>query len=174
LHLPRLTQKHKLINYFRYVDDILLIYDSSYADIQDILDHFNSIHPNLILTVEKEQNNALNYLDITIHKTPPNINFSIYRKPTFTDTLIPYTSNHPIQHKYSAVRFLYGRLDSYHLDKEHEREDNTIHNILLNNSFPLPSLTNDTRQNNIPHTNHQKTNTNGPSLHTLKRNHVHH
>ena len=40
----------------------------------------------------------INYLDITIHKTPTNINISIYRKPTFTDTLNSYTSNnHPIQ-----------------------------------------------------------------------------
>jgi hypothetical protein len=57
-HLPRLTQKHKLINYFRYVDDILLIYDSLHTHIKDILDNFNSIHPNLIFTDEKE-NNAL-------------------------------------------------------------------------------------------------------------------
>jgi hypothetical protein len=43
-HLPRLTQKHRLINYFRYVDDILLIYNSSHTGIQSILNDFNSIH----------------------------------------------------------------------------------------------------------------------------------
>ena len=32
----------KFINYFRYVDDILLIYDSSHRDIHTILDDFNS------------------------------------------------------------------------------------------------------------------------------------
>jgi len=45
-HLPRLTQKHKIINYFRYFDDILLIYDSSQTNIQSSLKDFNSIHPN--------------------------------------------------------------------------------------------------------------------------------
>jgi hypothetical protein len=35
-HLPSLAQKHRLINYFRYVDDILLICDSSHTSIQAI------------------------------------------------------------------------------------------------------------------------------------------
>ena len=42
-HLPRLTHKHKFINYFRYVD-ILLICDASRTDIHTILDDFSSIH----------------------------------------------------------------------------------------------------------------------------------
>jgi len=70
-HLPRLTKKHKLISYFRYVDDILLVYDSSHTDIISILNDFNSIHPNLTFTDELEQDNKLNFLDITIHKPPP-------------------------------------------------------------------------------------------------------
>ena len=139
-HLPLLSQKHKLQNYFRYVDDILLIYDSTHTDIEAILEDFNSIHPKLTFTEETEQNNTLNFLDITIHKTPPHLKFSVYRKPTFTDTLIPYTSNHPTQHKYSAVRFLYNRLRQYQLDEEeYKRESNIIYDILLNNSFPVHS-----------------------------------
>ena len=71
LHLPSLSQKHKIINYFCYVDDILLICDSSQTNIQAILEDFNSIHPNLTFTGETEHENMLNFLDITIHKTPP-------------------------------------------------------------------------------------------------------
>ena len=40
---------------------------------------------------------------------------AIYRKPTFTDTIIPFNSNHPTQHKYAAVRHLYNRLNTYNL-----------------------------------------------------------
>jgi len=72
-HLSRLTHKHKFINYFQYVDDILLIYDSSHTDTHTLLDDFNSIHPNLKFTEEVEQSSLLNYLNITIHKGPPNI-----------------------------------------------------------------------------------------------------
>ena len=137
-HLPQLTHKHEFINYFQYVGDRLLIYDSSHTDIHTILEDFNSIHPNLQFTEEVEQSNLLNYLDITIHKAPPNIKISTYRNPTFTDTLIPYNSNHPIQYKYSAIRFLYNRLNSYHLrEEEYQQEENIIQNILHNNSYQL-------------------------------------
>ena len=94
-----LTQKHRIINYFQYIDDILLIFDPNHTDIQTILTNFNSIHPKLHFTAEIEQNNTLNYLDISIHKTQNNIKTSIHRKPTFT-----HTSNHPTQQKYTTVR----------------------------------------------------------------------
>jgi len=41
------VEKENKINYFRYVDDILLIFDSYHTDIQAILVGFNTLHPNL-------------------------------------------------------------------------------------------------------------------------------
>jgi len=85
-----------------------------------------------------EENKTINYLDITIHRTPSNSKIAIYRKPTFTDTIIPYTSNHPLQHKHTAVKFLYNRLQTYDLQPdEFLQEENTIQNILYKNSFPI-------------------------------------
>jgi hypothetical protein len=134
---PHLTQKHKLVNYFRYVYDILLIFDLQHTDLHAISKGFNSIHPNLHFTEETEQNCKINYLDITIHKTPTNVNNSIYRKPTFTNTLIPYTSNHHAHHKY-VISFLHNRLNYYQLNNEEYRhEQNTIYNILHNTSYPI-------------------------------------
>jgi len=46
-HLTNLTQKHKIINYCRYVDDILIIFDPNHTDIQEIINEFNSLHPKL-------------------------------------------------------------------------------------------------------------------------------
>jgi len=87
---------------------------------------------------ELEQEHRINYLDITIHRGPTHANISIFRKPTYTDTYIPYTSNHHAKHRYAAIRFLYNRLDSYQLqNKEHQKEENTIHNILHNNGYPI-------------------------------------
>jgi hypothetical protein len=138
-HLPILAHKNKQVNYFCSVDDVLLIYDDLQTDIHTILSDFNSFHSNRQFTKEKEHDNKFNYLDITIHKTPTSVNTGIFRKTAFTDTIIPYTSNHPPQHKYAAIRFLYNRLNSYQLhDTEYQREDNIIRSILQNNSFPLP------------------------------------
>jgi hypothetical protein len=95
IHLTTLADKHRIIKYFRYVDDILLIYDSDHTDTQKVLDDFNTVHPKLKFTAETESDNKINYLDITIHKTPIGWKTSIYRKPTFTDMIIPFSSNHP-------------------------------------------------------------------------------
>jgi hypothetical protein len=133
-HLPHLTLKHKLINSVRYVDDIRLIFDSHHTNLQSILHYFNSLHPNLHFTEEIKLNNTIKFLDVRIQKTPSNVKVSVYRKPTFTNSIIPYTSNHPSQHKYAAIRFLYNCLNSYQLQPtEYQQEEYTIHN----NAFPV-------------------------------------
>jgi len=125
-----------------------------------ILDDFNALHSKLQFTAEAERDHALNYLNISIHKTPTNIKTAIYRKPTFTDTIIPYTFNYLTHHKYAAVRFLFNRLDSYNpQQKEYQHELNIIHNILHNNAFPIkphkPSTHKPTRPT-APRTTKQK------------------
>jgi hypothetical protein len=130
VHLARLSHKHGIIDYFRYVDGILLIFDPELTDIQAILTDFNTSHPNLHFTAETERDNTINYLDISI-QNPHNLITSIYRNPTFTDSITPYSSNHPKQHKYADVKFLYNRLNSYGLqEEEYKQELNIIHNIL--------------------------------------------
>jgi hypothetical protein len=104
-----------------------------------------------------ETNSTINYLDITIHKTPTGWRTFIYRKPTFTDTIIPYTSSHPTQHKYTAIKFLYNRLNTYNLLREdYSQEENIIHNIMHNNSFPIhPRKPPESRKNvRKPHRQH--------------------
>jgi hypothetical protein len=63
LQLTRLTHKHKIINYCRYVDDILLIFDSNHSNIEKILDDFNSLYPKLQFTAETEKDHTLNFLE---------------------------------------------------------------------------------------------------------------
>jgi hypothetical protein len=102
-HLPSLTQKHNLINYYRYVDNILLVYDTTHTNIHSITKDFNSIQTKLQFTQDTENNNSINFLDISIYRLPHTVNVGVNRKPTFTDSIIPYKSNHPIQHKYTAI-----------------------------------------------------------------------
>jgi len=93
---------------------------------------------NMKFTAEPESDNQINFLDITIHKTPTKWTTSIYRKPSFTDSIIPYYSNHPPQHMHAAIRHLYNRLNTYHLQNDEYKEElDTIHDIMLNNGFPV-------------------------------------
>jgi hypothetical protein len=79
----------------------------------------------------------INYLDITIHRTPCGLKTAIYRKPSFTDTIIPHNSNHPPTHKFAAVKYLYNRLEKYNLQHdEYQLELQTIQTILHNNNLP--------------------------------------
>jgi len=58
--MARLLMKHKIVNYFRYVD-ILMIFDPNHSNIDAILDDFNALHPNLQFTAEVEENNTISY-----------------------------------------------------------------------------------------------------------------
>ena len=100
----------------RYVDDILIIYDRTTTEIDNVLESFNKLMPTMKFTMEKEKNNRINFLDITIVKEHNKLTFDIYRKPTTTDSIIPYDSCHPIEHKLAAVRYLTNRMNTYHLN----------------------------------------------------------
>ena len=76
-HLAHLTHKHRIIIYCRYMDDILLIYNSTHTSIQMSLEDFNALHPKLQFTAEEEKDHNLNYLDISIHRTHTNIKTAI-------------------------------------------------------------------------------------------------
>jgi hypothetical protein len=45
----------------RYVDDILIIYDSSKATAEEILAHFNNLHPSMQYNLEVEHNGSINF-----------------------------------------------------------------------------------------------------------------
>jgi len=63
--------KYDILGYFRYVDDILLVYDTTKTNIQDVLNDFNnSAHP-LNFTFEDEIDNHINFLDIIPSKKTP-------------------------------------------------------------------------------------------------------
>jgi hypothetical protein len=53
----------------------------------------------------KEENNNINYLDLSIHRHNNNLYLGIHRKPTRTDTTIHLTSNHQLEHKHAAYIF---------------------------------------------------------------------
>ena len=129
----------------RYVDDILITYDSSHTDINSIQNDFNTINPSIKFTTETESNNQIYFLGVTIHRTPTNWKISIYRNPSFTDTIIPFSSNHPAHHKYAAVRFLHNRLNTYHLQKDEYNEE-----ININKTSWLTTGSQSTQTNHPP------------------------
>jgi hypothetical protein len=131
-----LLRNHNIAGYFRYVDDILIVYNESTTNIEDLFQCFNNLTPKLKFTLQKEVEQKINFLHLTIQREHNNFSIDIYRKLTFTDIIIPSNSCHPEEHKITAVRYLYNRLDAYHLPPDRrQKEENMIQQILLNNGY---------------------------------------
>jgi hypothetical protein len=71
--LSEILLRHRIVGYYRYVDDIFLVYDSSVTNIHDVLQYFNTATPTLRFTLEEETDNKLTsstspyYVTLTVH-----------------------------------------------------------------------------------------------------------
>jgi hypothetical protein len=102
----------------------------------------NNLHPKLEFTPTPEENTTINFLDLRITRQPSSINIDIYRKPTATDTTISYTSNHPMEHKLAAYRYMINQMTSIPLSQEKANAEwQTILAIANNNNFPILVVT---------------------------------
>jgi len=106
-----LTMQNNITGYFRYVDDVLMIYDENITDIHEVHTAFNETSPMLKFTIEKETGNSINFLNIVIQNKDNKLQFDIYRKPTATDVIILQDSCHPPAHKHAAIRHLVNRMN---------------------------------------------------------------
>ncbi|XP_071050947.1 uncharacterized protein [Onthophagus taurus] len=128
--------------YARYVDDILIVFDGSKANLIALLNLFNNVGA-IEFTIERENNGQINFLDLNISRDSINkcLNYKIYRKPTSTDAIIPKKSFCPFKYKYASFNFLFLRaLKTPMSTKDFNNEILTIINIGLNNGFKLEDL----------------------------------
>jgi len=82
----------------------------------------NKIDKNLQFKICTEENNAINDLDISIHRNKNNMDISSYRKRTCTDTTIQYSSNHPYEHKISAFIYYVHRIITLPITEKSKQE----------------------------------------------------
>ncbi|KAK5645737.1 hypothetical protein RI129_004201 [Pyrocoelia pectoralis] len=130
--------KDHVIFWARYVDDIICLHSALDSDIHNFLNHLNKIHPNIKFTIEKESNHQIPFLDLLLHRSQSTIDYSIYRKPTTTDNVIPNDSEHPVSHKVAGFYSLLHRLHKIPMSLHHfNKEFNTIKQIAINNGFPV-------------------------------------
>jgi len=114
LSIPILKQ-HDIIGYFPYVDDILIVYNENSTDVNKIHKTLNNLTPTVKFTLEKETDNQINFMDLTIQNINNKLSFNIYRKPTATDIIIPKDSCHPPEQKHATIRHMINRMNTYRL-----------------------------------------------------------
>lgn len=74
----------KFIYWYGYVDDVLACFTGTDRQLTQFLEFINNIHPNIKFTIEKEINNSINFLDLTICRVKNKHEFSIFHKPIYT------------------------------------------------------------------------------------------
>jgi hypothetical protein len=62
----------------------------------------NNVDEHLGFKMSMEENRIINYLNLSINTNANNGDLSIYRKPTYIDITIHFSSNQPYGHKLAA------------------------------------------------------------------------
>lgn len=127
----------------RYVDDIFCVWTGTERQLNLFLRLLNSINSKINFTIEKEQNNTLNFLDLTVSRRNNKFEYNIYRKPTTTDVTIPASSNQSNKIKLSVWHSLIHRLINVPLSKDNFNvELNIIKSMAINNGYSVKIIDN--------------------------------
>ena len=129
----------KLDVHFRFVDDTFAIFGSE-LDCDHFQEKLNLLHPALKFTVEKDQNNSLNFLDVLVEKEGTGFLTSIYRKPTFTGQYIRWNSFSPKMRKISLMKTLVHRALMICSKTKLGSELDKIKQLLIENGYPTDVL----------------------------------
>ena len=124
--------------YFRYIDDTLIIYPSK-INITKITNRLNDIEPTIQFTHELEFNNSLPFLDISLIKNNNALEFKVHHKPTAKNDHIHYYSHHDTHTKRGIIIGFHLRAlricTPKHLDDEFTHIMNTFRNLQYPTSF---------------------------------------
>jgi len=130
----KIITQHNILGYFRYVDDIPIVYDENSKDIHEVHVAFNKLAPTIKFTIETD--NSINFLDIAIQNKENRLLFGVHRKPTTTDVIIHKNSCHPPEQKHAAIRHMVSRLNTYRLNDDNKQiEQQVIEQIVSSNGY---------------------------------------
>jgi hypothetical protein len=112
-HLEAKLQTKNILptRWWRYVDDVFTIVKRE--ALTKIMAEINSIHKDITFTHEVENDGKLAFLDLLIVREPSissSMSYEIFRKPTSSQRVIPYTSNHSFQQKMAAFHHMIHRM----------------------------------------------------------------
>ena len=98
------TCTHKPLKWLRYIDDIFILWNEGRDKLMQFISAANDFHPTIKFTHEISTT-SINFLDITVHKTPENkLETDLYSKPTNANLFLHYTSCHP-QHTKNSLPY---------------------------------------------------------------------
>lgn len=130
--LPSLKFIPKLIAL--YVDDSFWIVDKN--EVNNILTKLNNYHPRIKFTVERETNECINFLDITIIREEGKIITNWYRKPFASLRILNYFSHHEKSCIIETASAFIRRIMLLSDGKFFLKNKEIVEEMLWKNSFP--------------------------------------
>jgi len=138
IYIKQWLESKEILYYKRYVEDILIIFDQNKTNEKTIMNRTNNTDSHLEFKISEEENNTINYLDLSIHRNTNSTELGIYRKPTHTDVTIQFSSTHPVEHKIAAFNFYINRMLTLPITKQAKQQEcKIVLAIVQNNGFPL-------------------------------------
>ena len=88
---------------WRFIDDIFCIWCGGQDSLDEFINYINSCHATIKFTANYSPN-SVNFLDVTINKSPQGISTDVYCKPTDTHQYLLSDSCHP-KHCKEAIAY---------------------------------------------------------------------
>ena len=80
--------------WWRYIDDIFLLWEHGEEKLKEFIEHLNEKHPTIKFTAEWSQA-SINFLDVTVSLIGGKVNTDLSVKPTYIHQYIHSASCHP-------------------------------------------------------------------------------
>jgi hypothetical protein len=109
------------------VDDLFIIFDQTKTNIDTIINLINKVDEHLELKASEEENNTMHYPDLSVSRNTDSLVLNIYRKPTYVNITVNFTSDHP--HNQKLVAFI------FHTNRMINRMINRMTNMPIKNAM---------------------------------------
>ncbi|XP_023227917.1 uncharacterized protein LOC111628374 [Centruroides sculpturatus] len=103
-----LTIKYPAL-YLRYVDDILIVWEDTEEEFIKFVQQLSSIYPTISFTWERENEDAIAFLDLFIKKSVEGPQFSVHHKSDLLPHIIPADAFQPSRYVNAAIAALIRR-----------------------------------------------------------------
>ena len=135
---PKIQNKSLL--YYRFIDDIFLIWTSSKNELQTFLQEINQVHHSIKFTAETSET-ELNFLDTTVYIKNNRLYTKTYKKPSDRASYLHHTSYHPFALKKNIPYGQALRMKRINTEqKEYERSINNLKTSFLKRGYKEKEL----------------------------------
>ena len=88
--------------WWRYIDDVFLIWEHGEESLLEFLDYLNTLHPTIKFDSPAQYSTkSLDFLDVTVSRIGNRLKTDLYSKPTDTHQFLEFSSCHPFHTKRS-------------------------------------------------------------------------